>query len=225
MSQTLTRKEAAERHVLPQGRVINASLFERDIYTDPKTGAQGKARYQIELAFEPKDLTGEGTIEDKIADCLAEAFGEPTADAFLNGGAGVITPILDGDKLAADRAGRGKEGDAYKGKLVVRAHNGFNKDGVAGPGGMWVYGPDTKALGATEQGQIYPGCFGCAAVTLKAWEDSRTKVKSVTFYLVAFQKTADGEKLRTGSEPSGLFKPVGGAPGTPEAGTRRRRPG
>ena len=41
-----------QRHTLPQGRVINHSLFQRDIYKDER-GNEADPTYKIELAFDP----------------------------------------------------------------------------------------------------------------------------------------------------------------------------
>ena len=229
MSTTLT-KPAAKTFLLPQGRVLVSALFERDIYKDKDTGAEGKPKYKIVLAFEPGDVEGQGTIEDDMADAIAEAYGDAVADEWMDKTrADRIRPMKDGDVIARERAAAGKEGDANKGKLIISADSIWNKDGVEGPGGISVYGPDTKVIGAANQSEIYPGCFGIAAVTLSTYKDyPRKGDRGIKCYLKAFQKTADGTKLVTAADHSSLFKPVtpaAGAPGTPEAGVRRRRPG
>jgi hypothetical protein len=238
---TTPKKEAAKVYMLPEGRLINSSLFERDAYQGA-TGAPGKPMYKIELRFDPAQVTGpgeidpatgqpKGTIEDNLADELAKRFGDAAADAWLNDAARTglyINPLLIGDRLAANREAKGKAGDAYKGGIVIRASSGFNKDGVEGPGGLSVYGPDTSPITALEQTLIYPGCFGIAAVTISAYgpTDGSRGDKGVKFYLKAFQKTKDGPKLVTGADHSSLFKPVGDA-GTAanDTGVRRRRVG
>lgn len=219
-----TVKEKAKIYNLPVGRLINQSLFERDAYKRDEASAPGKPMYKVELAFEPKDVTGEGTIEDALADAIAATWGEAAANDWLAGKRGYGTPLLEGDVLHAARLAKGKEGDAYKGKIVIRANTSFNKDGVEGPGGIAVYGPDTSPITANNQSEIYQGCFGIAAVTISTYEAANHD-KCVKFYLVAFQKTAEGTRLATATDRSGLFKPVAGAPGSADAGVRRRRPG
>lgn len=217
-------KEKAKIYNLPVGRLINHSLLERDAYKRDEKSAPGKPMYKLELAFEPADVTGEGTIEDKLADAVAAKWGNPAANDWLDGKRGYGTPLLEGDDMHARRVANGKEGDAYKGKIIIRANTSFNKDGVEGPGGIHVYGPDTSPITANNQSEIYQGCFGIAAVTISTYE-SADHDKCVKFYLVAFQKTADGTRLVQAQDRSGLFKPVAGAPGSAESGVRRRRPG
>ena len=36
----------------PIGRVINAHVFEKDSYKDPRTGKEGTPKYNIEMAFD-----------------------------------------------------------------------------------------------------------------------------------------------------------------------------
>lgn len=209
---------------LPEGRLLNHSLFERDAYKRDEKSQPGKPMYKVEVRFDEAQVMGQGTIEDEIANCIGDKWGDVAFDEFLAHKQGYRTPLLDGNRLAEKRIAAGKKGDAYAGGRIIRASTMFNKDGVDGPGGAPVYGPDTKPVLAANQGTIYQGCYGIAAVTLEAYEASNGD-HSVTFYLVAFQKTREGERLVEAPDRSGLFKPVAGAPGTPDAGTRRRRAG
>lgn len=222
-------KKEKQVFMLPEGRLINHALFERDAYQKDEKGEPGKPMYKIELVFDPKDVQGEGTIEDKLADAFEAEYpgkdthGETHVNNWLDGKRGYWTPLLDGNDLAQKRADNGKEGDAYKGKIAIRATTGFNKDGQAGPGGVNVYAPDCSEIGATRQSEVYPGCYGIAAVTIAATDVFGDK--GVKFYLVAFQKTRDGERLAKGADRSSLFKPVGGAGSAPASEGRRRRAG
>jgi hypothetical protein len=216
-------KKQVEVHLLPAGRLINSSLFEMDIYK-PERGEEGKPSYKIELAFDPKDVTGEGTIEDHVIWALEDAFGATAQEDYFGGKVG--SPFLDGNRLAAKREAKGKPGDAYKGKIIIRAHTVFNKFGMRGPGGIAVYDLDVSKIEGANQEKIYPGCFGQAAVTISTYTDSKTGYPSANFYLSAFQKTAEGEKLVTPRDHSTLFKPTGRvapAEGAAVAGTVRRQ--
>lgn len=218
-------KEKAVVFYLPEMRVINASLFERDAFT-PEKGQPGAPKYKIELAGDKADLRGEGTIEDKLADALAADFGEQTAQDFLDGVRSIISPFLSGDTLAANRAEKGKEGDAYKGKVVVRADTAFNKDGNKDAGGIYVVDADNNEIGFANKGEIYSGCYGVAAVTISTYKDyPRTGDRGVKFYLSGFQKTRDGEKLVQSEGKTNLFKPLNrpGAAATAGAGRTRTR--
>lgn len=227
MSATTTKKPAAKTFLLPVGRLLVAHVFERDIYKDADTGAEGKPKYKVVMAFDPRDVEGEGTIEDDMADAMAAAYGDAVADEWLDKKrADRIRPMKDGDVLAKEREAHGKDGDAMKGKLIISADTVWNKDGVEGPGGISVYGPDTSPITFADQGAIYSGCFGIAAVTLSPYKDyPRKGDRGIKCYLKAFQKTEDGAKLTTAADNSTLFKPVGGVAGVATAGVRRRRPG
>ncbi|KKK79323.1 hypothetical protein LCGC14_2834670, partial [marine sediment metagenome] len=47
-------KEEVVTYTLPEGRVINCALFEKEVYTNPQ-GEAGKPSYKIEIAFDPED--------------------------------------------------------------------------------------------------------------------------------------------------------------------------
>lgn len=226
----MSTKTEVQPTVLPEGRLMVQALYERDIYKDQKTGAEGKPKYKVLVAIDPKLVHGEATIEDDMADAIAARWGNQAADDFLDGKAGFVDPRLDGDKLAKAREDIGKEGDAYKGLTVISADTTFNKDGAVGDGGVHVYGPDNTPIEPVRQSEVYPGCYGHAAVTISTYEtdglDARgqkIKLKALKFYLVAFQKTRDGDKLVKAADRSSLFKPVAGAAAQP--GVRRRRAG
>lgn len=228
-----TVKERAEVVMIEaEGRGINLSLFERDAFQSPNGGAPGKPMYKAEVAYDPKEIE---PFEDRLATEMDKVFGKVNVgtasapvmmmagDALLEGRPGFISPLLNGDDLHAARLAKGKEGDAYKGKLVLRAHTAFNRDGVDGPGGAKVYGPDAVQLDATASSTVYNGCFGKLAVTLKTYTDyPRRGDKGVTAYLHAFQKVRDGDPLKAVSaSPFAPVAPVAGA----GDGVRRRRAG
>ena len=217
------KKEVVE-HTLPEGRVINCALFEKEIYTNPK-GEAGKPSYKIEIAFDPEDVQGEGTFEDILADFADEKWGEGAGQDFLDGK--IRNPFLNGDKRAKKREADDKPGDAYKGKVYIRPHTLFNRDGRDGPGGIavWNDGLETGEVGPIEPmnaDQVYPGCYGKVAVTIGSYEDNQGD-PSLMLYLVAFQKTRDGDKLTSPRDTSKLFEPVGRKKG--EASKRRTRKG
>lgn len=219
-TETTTKKETPV-HLLPPGRLINASLFEKDAYKGDND-KEGTPSYKIELAFEPKDVEGEGTIEDAILDAGIEKWGSSFEDLYLDGK--IIGPFISGDKLAERRAEKGKQGDAYKGKVVARGNTIYNKDGADGPGGIQVWDENVKAVTAVNQSAVYNGCYVQAAVTLHCYLDNRGD-KSMKFYLSAVQKVRDGERLAAAKDTSTLFKPVAKPAGQADASTGRRRRG
>lgn len=218
---TKEKKPAAERFALPEGRLINESLFEKDQYNDKSVPA-----YKVELAFDPAQVLGEGTVEDKIADAFDAAYpGKGYGQMFLDGK--LKGPFIDGNVLAAKREAKGKPGDAYKGKIVIRANTIYNKNGQDADGGIQVFAPDVSEITVVAgRDQIYNGCMGVAGVTISIYEDEDTALPGAKFYLCAFQKTNEGERLVSAADNSALFKPVGRpAAAAGEAPARRQRKG
>jgi len=197
MAKRVEKKTSVQQRLLPVGRVINHSLFRKEQFNEKATPS-----YKIELAFD------KGELDDFYNQCLDyanETWGAGSEDA-------VIIPIKDGDEMAAKRKKDGKPGDAYAGKDVIRANTIYNKDGDDGDGGIQVLNVDVSPIGPANASEIYLGCLGIAAVTFGNYQDQATGNNAITLYLAAFQKTADGERLVTAKDYSGLFKPVGRVP-------------
>ncbi len=211
-------QEKKQQHVLPEGRVINENLFILDAFKGER-GEPGVPSYKLELAFDPKDIEGEGTFEDMLIEAACAEWGDAAEQEFLDGK--ILTPLKSGDEMAADRESRGKVGDAYKGKVVVRAKSFYNLNGAKGePGGMRVYGPDNEPIPFLRREEVYNGCYGHVAVVIDTYIDNK-KQKGLTLYMTAFQKTRDGERLVTAA--ASPFKPVGRVEGATT--TRKRRAG
>lgn len=203
-------KKEVETILTPEGRLINEALFEKDKFDDKAT-----ASYKIEMAFDPDDLAD---VEKALGKAAADKWGAGAEDEYFNGD--IVDPLLDGNRLAKRREEKGKAGDAYKGKVVIRAHTIFNMHGQDAPGGIAVYGPDVAEIGPAQRQEVYPGCYGQAALTIDTYIESKTDKKALMFYLSAFQKTRDGERLVTQRDYSEVFKPVGRTEG--EGKTRRK---
>ena len=221
-------EEVTKAFALPEGRLINESLFVKDVYKD-EDGKEGTPKYKVELVF-PKDLDGlrgEGpdddntetdTVEDKIYAAVVAEWGQKGADAFEAGE--VRLPFIDGDVYAEDRVDRGKKGEAYEGNWIIRADTIYNLDGDVEPGGISVYDEDLEPIAPVAKSAIYRGCYGIAGVTLYCYKDSVYKKKCVKFYLSAFQKSKDGEKISSGGDKSSLFSKLG--KDKKKTGSRRR---
>ena len=211
----MSEKKEVEKILLPEGRLINESVFVKDQFN-----ADATPSYKVEMAFEPNDLND---LEDALARFAVDKWGAG-ADAEYDDGK-LISPIIEGDILAKRREEKGKPGDAYAGKLVIRAHTFFNKHGANGPGGIQVYAPDVTEIGPAHSHEVYGGCFGQAVVSIGSYTDSRTGMNAMMFYLAAFQKTRDGDPLVSAADYSQVFKPVGRDKAGGESGGRRRRKG
>jgi len=217
-----TEKKAVKRYTLPEGQVTYDNMLEKTVFKDGD-----KPKYKVELRFDPKLVTGAGTIEDALIDAACDKWGDGAEKQFLEGK--ILSPILDGDKLAARRVEDGKSGDFYAGYSIIRPTTQFNRDGQDAPGGISVYAPDVSPIEAVNhRKEIYAGVWGIAAVTIFTYLDSRGD-KAVGFYLEAFQKTKDGERLIAPVDRSTLFKPMARTTAAPTggdtSGTRRRRAG
>lgn len=207
------KKQEVKTYVTAEGRLINSSLFERDIFKS-EAGGEAKPAYRVEMAFEA------GQLDELLDAAFAEAtkaFGDVQLD--IDDGE-IQTPIKAGDELAAARAAKSKPGDAYKGKVVLRASTQYAKNGEMGPGGISVYAPDTSEIGIMAKEQVYNGCYGKVGVSIGTYTVNKTR--GVKFYLKAFQKTREGERLASVADHSTLFKPVGRVEGAPATGRRVR---
>ena len=191
------------RLMTPVGRLINHSLFEKDVFTD-KLGREAVPSYKVEIAFDPAEME---EFENAVVSAAVEKWGEGAEQDYDDNK--IRSPVIDGDELAKARVERGKSGEAYEGKIVVRAKTIFNRNGEDGPGGVYVCGPDAKELDFAEHGSIYNGCYGQASVTLNAYDGIAGGQDGVGLYLNGFQLVREGERLR-GADPSSLFSPMMG---------------
>ena len=216
--------EETKAFALPAGRLINEALFVKDVYKD-EDGKEGTPKYKVELVF-PKKLKGfrgegtddEPTVEDRIFDAVEAEWGAKGVDAFEAGE--VRLPFIDGDVYAEDRVDCGKKGDAYEGTWIVRADTIYNLDGDIESGGISVYDADLEPIAPANRKEIYRGCYGIAGVSIYCYKDSVYKKKCVKFYLSAFQKSDDGERISSGGDKSSLFSKLGKA--KKKSGSRRR---
>ena len=203
------REEKLEAFTLPEGRVINHSLFVKDAYDEKAVPA-----YKIEVAI-PAETEALADLEDMLCDAADDKWGSGAGDD-------VVLPLLDGDKLAKKREKKGKEGGAYKGTTVLRLSTIYNKDGVDGPGGIQVFDPDAEVVQPSRQGEVYQGCYGIVAATIGVYENNEGD-NAIKLYLSAFQKTREGERLIQATDRSSMFKPVGREGGGGREGRRSRR--
>lgn len=210
----MAQKKEAVRLLSPVGRLINNSLFEKDVYKDERGKEAAEPSYKVELAF---DDTGEfKAFEDQIVAVATAEWGDGAADQYFEGV--IRAPIQDGNDLAKKREAKGKKGDAYAGKLVLRASSIFNREGNNAAGGVNVCGPDAKALDFAERGRVYNGCYGKVSVTVQPYLiDGR---KGIKLYLNGFQLVKDGDRIR-GIDLSNMFSPMMGT-ASEDKGRKRR---
>lgn len=206
-------KKEAKTYVTTEGRLINGSLFERDIFKS-EAGGEAKPTYRAEMAFEAGQL-------DEIIDAAFSAAVEEFGDVQLDvDGGDIQTPIKVGDELAAARAAKSKPGDAYKGKVVLRASTQYSQTGDMGPGGVAIYDASNSPITIMDKQLVYNGCYGKVGISIGTYTVNKTR--GVKFYLKAFQKTREGERLASVADHSTLFKPVGRVEGASASGRRVR---
>jgi hypothetical protein len=189
-------------YTTPIGRLINQSLFERDVYKDEK-GREGDPMYKAELAFDSEDDVA--ALEDVIVAAAVAEWGAGAEEDYYEGR--LQSPIKDGDVLAAAREKKGKKGDAYAGKQVIRASTKFNANGDDDAGGVHVAGPNGQQLQMTQKGDVYAGCMGRLEIEAKAYAAVGNGLPGVKLYLRGFQIAGEGERLRSSTVGAG-FTPV-----------------
>lgn len=198
----MSEKEERKEFVLPEGRLINGSLFVKDQFNEKATPS-----YKAQVAYDPDDLWPEDDIEGTFIEALYD-FAVETWGEGADEDESLVLPIKDGDKLKKKREKNGKKGDAYEGKLVLNAHTIFNRHGEDGPGGVTVYDEEVNMIEPVNSAEVYNGCMVQMAVTMKGYVDDDGN-NAITLYLAAVQKTDDGERLASQSDHSGLFKSRG----------------
>lgn len=209
---------------LPEGLVTFPNLFEKDAYT-PQGGQPGKPQYKNEMVYEWDD------IEDVIDELLDIADKEwpdilddyDDIDAAYDDDA-LILPFIDGTKYAKKRRRDKPEGkfDHYEDMALVRPHTEFNLHGANAPGGIQVLNAKIKPIDPMQASEIYPGCYGFMLVTPNCYMTNDGDW-GISFYLNAFQKSRDGERLFAQTDYSGAFDKLDTEEKGERRGRRRRR--
>jgi hypothetical protein len=219
--------------------LINNSFFVKDAYKDPKTGKVATPSYKAEVAYVTDDLLVPDGIVDQAFAWAQEEFG---ADIYFDidadtlapeekvGKSMIKTPFLAGSKLKAKREKKGKNGDAYDGKTVIRFNTLYNKDGIDAPGGIEVYNERVEPVGIVEgnQNEIYNGCEVIIRASFHSYGDlgDDDDPAGFKFYLKAAQKSGDGQRIRQQTSSAGAFAPLAaGGSGAAPSGARRGRKG
>ncbi len=211
----MTDDKDTKNVMTPVGRLINQSLFEKEIYTDPQ-GHEGTPQYKVEMIFE-NGSTDVELLDAAFAAAAVAKWGAGAEDDYYN--EKIISPFKDGDEYAAE-VDNGKR-DVYAGHQILRAHTIFNKYGDDAPGGIQVFDEKGEEIDPVDRQQIYRGCYGKAALSIGTYVDSTTKANALCVYLSAWGKTDDGDRIATAADYSEVFKPVGREAG--EGTTKRRR--
>lgn len=221
------KKSEAIVMMTPDGRLINGHLFVKNAFKDERTGKESAPRYRIEMAWSKTDKEFGKFLDDVFNHCV-DKFGDKIylhIDEPVKGYDEVRSPIIDGDDVAKRRRKRGKDkNEGYDGMWIIRADTAFNFEGIDADGGIAVYGMDTEPVSAMDKGEVYNGSYGQAKLELSFYEDNEGN-PSAKFYLKAYQKVDDGEKLASVVDHSSSFQKRSGGRASEEEGGRRQRRG
>jgi hypothetical protein len=203
-----------KRFATPEGRLFYGHVFERNIYVDEK-GREGDPTYSATIGVDPTEAA---ELIDAALLLATENFGK---DVQLDIDGGTIkTPFKWGDAEASRREARGKEGGATKGLLLIKATTQYNASGDMAAGGIQVFDENALPITIEQKDTVYNGSYGVIVLTMSAYTVSGTQ--GIKFYLSAYQKTKDGERLG-GGDVKALLKPGRAAATANVAPIRRQR--
>ena len=186
--------------------IFTDTLFTPKQYVDPKTKkAKGDPKYSATFLLAPDsaDLAALKSLCKEIAK-------EHNAD-FAN----TAWPFKNGDTEADKLKARGKNGEVYRGQVVIRSDTGEKyppglaifKDGNIKKGAIDLASP---ALVSQYKGWFYSGSNVIPVVQLK-WYDAVNEGKpGIKAYLGMVVATNTGERLGGGKPASERFKGVVG---------------
>lgn len=141
--------------------------------------ADAKEKYSLSMLFPA------GTDLAKLKAAANAAARDKWGDKV--GSMKLKTPFLD----AADY-----EYEGYGAGMVLIRASSIQKPGIV----------DAKVQPILDESEVYPGCYGRASLRAFAYDTSGNK--GVSFGIVNFQKTRDGEPLGGRSRPEQDFEPV-----------------
>lgn len=178
----------------PEVRFLFPQLFEKKEVKDRSGRPTGKEVYSIALLLEP------GQEKGPLTQALLQAAKAkwPNRDVVADIKAGKIRwPILSGEKEKAKAEEKGKNGDFYEGKKVIKAASIFDV-GVVGPNKQDI-------INAKE---VYSGCYGYVELKAEAYNAVMEGTPDgLKFYLQNVMKSRDGERL-TGRTAADAFAGV-----------------
>lgn len=196
----MAKEKATEYEFKTPVRMVWPALFEAKPYLDPKTQKpKGDPKFQATFLLDPQgaDLVALKDIAKTIAKLHSADF------------ANTLFPFKDGDKLAAKVAAKEKNGDYYKGTVVVRTDTknppllAVFRDGDVKKGAIDL----TPALVPQYQGWFYSGSLVIPVLNF-VWydavgDDGKPGVKAYLNTVVALNK---GELIGGGKAASERFK-------------------
>lgn len=174
-----------ELYVTPEATLVFPHLFEpKPIIINGQP--QGDPLYSVSLLFDKQDLGDMKQIVRNLAQ--AQWPGQDLKSLHL--------PFRDGDSEADKQAQKGRNGEFYRGRVLVKASSKFE------PG---VVGPDKQDI--IDPKEIYSGAIVRAQLNIKTFTAGVNK--GVKCYLNHVMKTREGERLM-GSSAQDAFSGITG---------------
>lgn len=205
-------QQFSKRVLAPRFRGSYPNVITAKPYTDDQ-GKKGEPRFSLDMIFDPPDIKkfraedGSGNLVEVGVDTLAvqlarERWPELADPAVLKAELTKGWPLIKGDLLAAKREAKKKDGEAFKGKIIIRSKSYENVKPLlsffdkAANNGKGAFRPLSRVsdvdMKKAEELFVGGNYFG-AELTMKATEVSGTKY--ITFYINAVRFLADGEKF------------------------------
>lgn len=206
----MAQASVSKRVLTPRFRGSYPALVTAKPYTDAG-GKKGDPRYNIDMIFDPADIAkfrsedGAGNLVEvdlaKLAvQAAKERWPELAADpALLKSELMANWPLIKGDTLAQKREAKKKDGEAFKGKIIIRAKSYENVPPILS---YKKLPSDEKATVLQRSSDVdmkkandlfVGGNYFGAELTMKPTEVSGKKY--ITFYINAVRFLAEGEKF------------------------------
>lgn len=169
-----TTEKNPYRFVLKEHRLSYVHLKTPVAFED---GATPKYGVTVLIAKDHDDVA-------RIEDVIASAY-EANKQTLFKGLPLTSTkmwyPLRDGDEYADEQAAKGKDGEAYRGHMYLKATTS-NQPNVF----------DAMGEDVIDLDEVYSGCYGRISIT--CWPYAK-KGQGFTFFLNSVKKTEDGEPL------------------------------
>lgn len=174
--------------VSPEFRMVFPNLFEpKAIKINGKP--TGEPRYDLTMLFEP------GPDFDTLKTAAVGVAKAKWPNRDLKE---LRFPFKGGDTMAAKSASRGKDGDFYKGKIVLSASSKF-KPGVV----------DANKQDILDTSKVYSGCWGYAELNFVAYDGVSGGQDGVKAYVNFVMKSRDDDRI-AGRDAKSVFAGIQG---------------
>lgn len=208
------KQEPIELKLTSPAVLLFGNLFEPRIVGN-KNQTKGTPKYDITLGLSPDhaDITAIKALALKAA---KEKW--PGRDIAGQWKEGIFKfPFTDGNKLAAKAEQKGKDGDLYRGKIVLVARSQYEPNLAAVVNGKLVDFNDQNR--ATAKPYFYRGAEVFALLNFQAYDGGGDNPDGVTAYLQQVVSLNKGDRLGKQVSAAETFKDyIGSVSGTDPTG-------